>query len=852
MSTFNPDDPRITAYVLGELDPDDLAQFESELANSHALQIAVEEVRETVGGLEAAFAAEEAQQPVVSARSHSSENKLADSRLARRRWVLGSIAAVLVIGVVASMAIPLFPHVKTFSRLSKNVAVESRNATGPQSSGLELAGDSTKMQVSSLESATEPNESPRSKEEIESDSSGGAHKWTMVESASSGKEVKYIWQESSASETDLPAVQDELAPETRSWTVEPDTMFANVRPLDALASNDKLISTVEDGAEPLSQTDSLMMMEAPRILIEEEQETLGEVRGELTSNQYFEHIPTDAFGAQTASSSEIRELAKNFSNNEIREMEFRRGSDLSIVVAGESRGRGTTAFRAAASVELARRQRDLFTQTLADHADGRGPGHGGDKFEPIHENDFLEVKNAPLSTFSIDVDTASYSKTRQFLMDANSLPRPDSVRIEELLNYFSYDYEEPKTDDPFWANTEVAACPWGPKHRLVRVGLQGKTYPKEERPPTNLVFLLDVSGSMDQPNKLPLLRRSMKLLVEQLGENDRVAITVYAGAAGKVLESTTADNQDEILGALDRLHAGGSTNGGAGIHLAYQTALDNFIKGGVNRVILCTDGDFNVGTTGTDELVRLAEKNAKTGVFLSVFGFGMGNHNDSMLEQVSNKGNGNYGFIDNDREAKKSFVEQMTGTLITIAKDVKIQVEFNPQQVSAYRLIGYENRILAARDFNDDTKDAGEIGAGHTVTALYEIVPVGTKSDAQSKITPVDDLKYQKKLAPTEDASSGELLTLKLRYKQPDGDTSKLLTFPVKDSERSYAQSSQDYRFAASVASFGMLLRNSQHKGSATWDSVLELATEGTRDSEDVYRAEFIEMIKKAKSLSGE
>ena len=270
----------------------------------------------------------------------------------------------------------------------------------------------------------------------------------------------------------------------------------------------------------------------------------------------------------------------------------------------------------------------------------------------------------------------------------------------------------------------------------------------------------------------------------------------------------------------------------------------------MNRVILCTDGDFNVGTTGTDELVRLAEENAKTGVFLSVFGFGMGNHNDSMLEQISNKGNGNYGFIDNDREAKKSFVEQMTGTLVTIAKDVKVQIEFNPLMVSSYRLIGYENRVLAAQDFNDDTKDAGEIGAGHTVTALYEIVPVGTKSDVASP--PVDDLKYQKAPAPTDDASSGELLTLKLRYKQPDGDTSKLLVFPVKDDEKSYAQSSKDYRFAASVASFGMLLRDSKYKGNASWDSVLELAIEGARDSDNTYRAEFIEMVKKAKMLSGE
>ncbi|MEZ6120579.1 MAG: VWA domain-containing protein [Pirellulaceae bacterium] len=482
--------------------------------------------------------------------------------------------------------------------------------------------------------------------------------------------------------------------------------------------------------------------------------------------------------------------------------------------------------------------------------EGIGPDFSGDQFEPIYENEFQKVTDSPLSTFSIDVDTASYAKVRQYLLESKQLPRPDAVRIEELINYFSYRYDSPTTDDPFSSNMEIASCPWKPEHRLVRIGLQGKQYPADERPATNLVFLLDVSGSMDQPNKLPLLKKSMKLLVNQLGENDRVAIVVYAGAAGLVLDSTTADQKPQILAALDELHAGGSTNGGEGIRLAYQTALDHFIKGGSNRVILCTDGDFNVGTTGTDELVRLAEQNAKTGVFLSVFGFGMGNHNDSMLEQISNKGNGNYGFIDNEREAKKAFVEQLTGTLVTIAKDVKIQIEFNPQEVSAYRLIGYENRILAAQDFNDDTKDAGEIGAGHTVTALYEIIPAGAHSDVN--VPPIDELKYQQKPAPAPAATdSGELLTLKIRYKQPDGDTSKLLSFPITDSGKDYAQSSTDYRFAAAVASFGMMLRDSKFKGNATWDSVLELAVEGSRNIDDVYRTEFVELVKQAKTLAG-
>ncbi len=481
---------------------------------------------------------------------------------------------------------------------------------------------------------------------------------------------------------------------------------------------------------------------------------------------------------------------------------------------------------------------------------GRGPGQGGDQYQPIVENPFQEVKNEPLSTFSIDVDTASYSKVRMVLMQQGVLPRPDAVRIEELVNYFTYDYAPPTGDEPFASHLEVAECPWAPAHRLVRVGIKGKQIERDQRPTSNLVFLLDVSGSMNEPNKLPLVKHGMKLLVDQLGENDQVAIVVYAGAAGLVLDSTTGDRKQVILDALDRLHAGGSTNGGDGIRLAYQTALDHFVRGGVNRVILCTDGDFNVGVTGTDELVRMAEQNAKTGVFLSVLGFGMGNHNDAMLEQVSGKGNGNYAFIDTEAEARKVLIEQMTGTLITIAKDVKIQVEFNPQRVAAYRLIGYENRILAAQDFNDDKKDAGEIGAGHTVTALYEIVPAGAESGVS--LPPVDELKYQPKNEPTTTAGSDEMLTLKIRYKQPDGDTSSKLEFPLRDEGRRFGQATRDFRFAASVAAFGMLLRNSPHRGNASFAGVQEIAAEAASGDSSGYRDEFLRMLAKAKELAGQ
>jgi len=480
--------------------------------------------------------------------------------------------------------------------------------------------------------------------------------------------------------------------------------------------------------------------------------------------------------------------------------------------------------------------------------EGEGPGRAGDRYDRLVENPFRLVKDHPLSTFSIDVDTASYANVRRFLLSEGRMPPPDAVRIEELVNYFDYDYAGPDDDVPFAAHIEVAGCPWKAGHRLVRVGLKGKEIENEQRPAANLVFLLDVSGSMNSPDKLPLLKEGMKLLAGQVREDDRVAIVVYASAEGLALPSTSGAQREKIIAALDQLQAGGSTAGGAGIELAYRIAQENFIEGGVNRVLLCTDGDFNVGTSSTGDLVRMVEERAKKGVFLSVLGFGRGNLNDAMMENISNKGNGNYAYIDGITEARKVLVEQMGGTLVTIAKDVKIQIEFNPARVAAYRLIGYENRMLAAEDFNDDKKDAGEIGAGHTVTALYEVVPAGAKVDVPS----VDPLKYQTPARPSDDESvSQEALTLKLRYKAPDGDTSKLLEFPVVDSGSAFGKASPDFQFAASVASFGMLLRGSEHRGDATYDAVLEIATAAKGPDVHGYRAEFLKMVRRAKGLGG-
>ena len=478
---------------------------------------------------------------------------------------------------------------------------------------------------------------------------------------------------------------------------------------------------------------------------------------------------------------------------------------------------------------------------------GRGPGVGGDQYDLIVEKSFVPVREQPLSTFSIDVDTASYSKTRMYLLQQNALPPADAVRIEEFVNYFDYDYSPPVGDQPFSINVEVADAPWHPRHRLARIGLKGREL-QRQRPSSNLVFLLDVSGSMDYPNKLPLVKQGLRLLTSQLSENDRVAIVVYAGAAGLVLPPTHGDNKHQILDALNQLHAGGSTNGGEGIQLAYDVAKQNFIQGGVNRVILCSDGDFNVGATSTGALVRLAEQQAKGGVYLSVLGFGMGNHNDAMMEELSNKANGNYAFIDSEAEARKVLCEQINSTLVTIAKDVKIQVEFNPAHVAAYRLIGYENRHLEAHEFNDDKKDAGEIGAGHTVTALYEIVPTGEAGD--TGIATIDPLKYQ----TAEPATTGgdELMTVKLRYKQPDADQSQLIVAPVKNTPVQFAQATSDFQFASAVAAFGMLLRKSEHLPNANYASILEIANATRGEDKHGRRREFIEMVTTAGRLAGE
>lgn len=477
--------------------------------------------------------------------------------------------------------------------------------------------------------------------------------------------------------------------------------------------------------------------------------------------------------------------------------------------------------------------------SIMSYDDRKKEDFNTESYDKIVENAFVSTLTNPLSTFSVDVDRAAYANVRRYL-ENNQLPPPDAVRIEEMINYFNYNYPLPTGDEPFSVNLELAKCPWNEGHQLIAIGLKGKEINVDKVPATNLVFLIDVSGSMEDPNKLPLLKQSFKILIEKLRPADRVAMVVYAGAAGVVLPSTTCDEKDKIIAAFDQLHAGGSTAGGEGIKLAYKIAKENFIVGGNNRVILATDGDFNIGESSDAAMERLIENKREEGVFLTVLGFGMGNYKDSKMEKLSNAGNGNYAYIDNILEAKKILGKEFFGTIYTIAKDVKLQLEFNPSKVKGYRLIGYENRMLNKEDFNDDKKDAGDIGSGHTVTALYEIIPAGSDEE----IPGTDELEYQK----TKVVKSDDIMTLKLRYKEPDASASKLIKHKIteKDFEKPV---SENFQWAVAVTEFGLMLRDSEFKGNASFKHLIATAKNAKGTDPEGYRAEFIKMTEIAELL---
>ena len=809
---MNPDDPKFTAHVLGEVDdltPAERAEIEALLASDPAAAAEAEEMRTLGARLRTGLHAEEGQPlreeqraEVLKTVTEPASAAAKIVRFPRRATVLSAIAACLVVGVSLALLFPAMLAEKEAARKSliTNASITNRNDSGSALSDLNVA-----MPV--LEPAPLPQEAPEPR--------------------------------LAAATTANPAV-----PVFNS----PDAPVAPQAPLALNGSKFNLASV--SPPTPTVSAISTTNLSTPTF-------------------QVAAATPT----AKTAP-SDIPSKLPNFTSG------WAKGGTSRMSAANPSGGAEQAAYADAPSAKPARRAavaggkglyasvdeidrsvmrrdgtEDLTRRMPAPFAlepQPREPANT-ESFDAITDNAFLSVRETPLSTFSIDVDTASYAIVRRFLNE-NQRPPKGAVRIEELLNYFTYDYPQPQGDAPFSATMEVATCPWTPEHRLVRIGLKGREIAKDKRPASNLVFLIDVSGSMNMPIKLPLLKQSLGLLIDQLGAEDQVAMVVYAGNSGCVLEPT--HDKAKMRAALKKLEAGGSTNGASGIALAYQLAERHFIKGGTNRVILATDGDWNVGVTNQSELLEMIARKARSGVFLTVLGYGMDNLNDSMLVKLADKGNGNYAYIDTLIEAKKVLVDQLSGTLVTIAKDVKIQVEFNPAQVAAYRLIGYEKRLLAKEDFNDDKKDAGEIGAGHTVTALYEIVPAGK---ALPGIASVDVLKYQPRpstapeprptLAPTDAPASGELLTLKLRYKAPDGDTSKLLEFPLTDAGETWEKSTHDFRFAAAVASYGMLLRDSPHKGQATWNSTLELASEGKGEDASGYRGEFMALIEKAKAL---
>lgn len=550
-----------------------------------------------------------------------------------------------------------------------------------------------------------------------------------------------------------------------------------------------------------------------------------------------EVIVTAAYGVKRTA----RSTSSNVQNNSGYQYNSLYQSNVNNALAGKVSGvqvRSQVPNQVAADKKIRLRGENSLGNTNADFE--------REGYDYIVENAFLKVKDNPLSTFSIDVDAASYSNIRRFLT-SGQLPPAGAVRIEEMINYFKYDYPQPKNNDPFSVNTEISSCPWNPAHRLALVGLQGKIIPTDNLPSSNIVFLIDVSGSMSDINKLPLLKQSLKLLVDQLREKDKVSLVVYAGNAGLVLPATNGLQKNKIKEAIDLLESGGSTAGGAGIELAYKTATDNFIKGGNNRVILCTDGDFNVGLSSDDALENIIEKKRASGVFLTVLGFGMGNYQDAKMQKLADKGNGNHAYIDQLSEAKKVLVSEFGGTLFTIAKDVKLQIEFNPAIVQGYRLIGYENRMLEKEDFNNDKKDAGDLGSGHTVTALYEIIPTGLPS---TFLQQVDTLKYQTAEKFSASAFGKELMTLKMRYKQPDDTTSKLMTVAVLDEQKQIQFTSANFRFAAAVAEFGMLLRNSTFKQQASYTDVISMATNAVGVDQEGYRKEFLKLVQNANSMA--
>ncbi|MDD2763964.1 MAG: von Willebrand factor type A domain-containing protein [Opitutaceae bacterium] len=759
---LNPDDPRLTAYALGELEDDERIRIEAAVAADPALQDAVIEIRITAGRLSAALEAEPLPQSVPLAH-HEAYHTVRPARVFRfPYWGMAALAAAACLALVFAL--------RELPQAQKNARQQAAA----------LAGQ------------------------------------TAAQSSEAEKGPAVAMQPPNHVEIQFPKVAENapLLPveTTDQWGV----VVPNPPQAAAVAAYDAAGATSSAGSMPTAirqGQDFDVAMDKSRAHFE------GGAAGE-TADKEVRLAPFVVDAPADMNYHATNTLAGTRSKTDLKDM-----------------------LPAPEPVPVPPPSGSVVTT-------GGGQPFNTEAYDYVADNGFLAAAQHPLSIFSVDVDTASYSNVRRFLTGGRRPPR-DAVRIEELVNYFTYGYAAPKpTDqDPFAASLEVAAAPWASTHRLVRIGLKGREIPIADRPAANLVFLIDVSGSMDEPNKLPLVQESLRMLVEKLKPGDRVAIVTYAGESGLALPSTPVSHRQEIFDALDRLDAGGSTNGGMGIQLAYDVAKANFIPSGVNRVVLATDGDFNVGVTSRGDLVRLIEEKAKSGVFLTALGVGMGNYKDATLEQLAGKGHGAYAYLDSVREARKVLAEQINGTLAVIARDVKVQVEFNPAQVQAYRLIGYEDRLLKPEDFNNDKIDAGDVGAGHTVTALYEVVPAGVEWRPEST---VDELKYQstaKQKTENGKRKAEELLTVKIRYQAPDGGASKLLEFPLTDQGGAFADASPDFKFAAAVAGFGLVLRDSPHKGTTTLDQVLHWAEQGTASDTGGYRAEFISLVKRAEEI---
>ena len=887
--THNPSNPidnaiepwQLTAYALNELDPDDANRIEQALESNSTLRVELEQIQKTLTAVRSALAETPASvklsknqtaavasqiEQVAAPVEMPSTNKvrLADRPFYRRK----RFAALLATAAAIPLAATWLP---SFFEVGGPLAVQVNDQTLPnayylnddvgyvgEANGLAAANSKT------IELSAKASDESVVSEIVVPDASNYLELYNSIESADAkarpgndGKDIASITgsQEAGASApSPVKASEESYAIDTGPIRYPSAEVWRELASRKLQRYGDVEVKDVSDGSEKLSSsTQSIANVPAGGSIL------LGGIkRTREVLEQDGEKQEIIVSGRKDGNSvpAETKSLMMTQTPRIIipeEEVELKLGRVDSLLrteslAVHDKRVRDTQLNPAEQlPAELRQNAPHLFKTPAIERT-------STDRFEKIVETPFLETQKAPLSTFSIDVDTASYSKIRQTLMEGNRLPTPSMVRIEEMVNYFEYEYAGPQDDRPFSAHMIIDRCPWNAEHQLVRVGLQAKKLDKQNRVKANIVFLLDVSGSMDEPNKLPLVKKALSMLVNQLTENDRVAIVVYAGAAGCVLPSTSGIEKQKILSSLDHLNAGGSTNGGQGIQLAYSIAKEQFIPGGANRVVLCTDGDFNVGVTGDDALVAMMQENAKSNIFLTCLGFGAGNYNDTMMEKISNKGNGVYGMIDNELEARRMMVDQLGGTLVTVAKDVKIQVDFNPAKIAGYRLIGYEDRRLANKDFDNDQKDAGEIGAGHRVTALYEVIPAGKSLS----INPPSDSEASKYLqrtktdskfeAPVAGEYSSEVLTLKVRYKKPEGSVSTKQEFVLNETDGSEKPLiDRDMQWATSVAEFGLLLRHSQMAPQADWSDMLERAASSAGG--DAYRLECLAMMRKARSM---